>query len=397
MSLRQPPEPPLDLLVVGSSPISLLHAIRHKLSHGGQVQVVEKNQDIGGMWQVEDLFGVEGVEIGPHVMRRSRRAYRFLTDELGLGMEAMQPAPVRAVKINGANGFVPYEQDWRLCARELLQWKQPGYWRVAATGVEALKPLVAGVKHYARYLRNGRVTQHYPRGGCIELLAALRRKLDELGIPVLMGEAVLSIDVDTRRGESMVRTSVDAYRSRAVAINPHACLALSLDGIARPVPRKDASTVQAHFLVAGPAQPGIGFAFLGEESMVRMASDISRFCPGLEQTHPGHRLVTAWINPALQDPEDGGKLFGFLRDEGIIPRESTLVRYSQRTLPRSRIPQQDQQDMNRELAPLLTILGTDDLTIDLERSLPRFGWRRFAGRQNSSGHSGFRFRQDAQQ
>jgi hypothetical protein len=95
-----------DVIVIGSSPLLLIEAL-YLERKGHRVAVVEKRDRLGGAWYTIPLWEFESVEVGCHYIERSRKAYAFLQECLGV---ALEPHSVKAAWFNADN--VPEDEPF---------------------------------------------------------------------------------------------------------------------------------------------------------------------------------------------------------------------------------------------------------------------------------------------
>lgn len=98
------PETAFDDIVIGSSPMMLLQA--GMLARGGRrVCLVEREENLGGSWQIARLDNGERVEIACHVIECFPGIYEFLESASGAPFEPLQAQPIR---IHPSGMIFPY-------------------------------------------------------------------------------------------------------------------------------------------------------------------------------------------------------------------------------------------------------------------------------------------------
>ena len=65
------------ILIIGSSPISLMKAIL-EAKQGGEVFILEKNNILGGGWSYQNLEDLKNIELGPHYIKNRGNSYKKL-------------------------------------------------------------------------------------------------------------------------------------------------------------------------------------------------------------------------------------------------------------------------------------------------------------------------------
>lgn len=77
-----------DVIVIGSSPFSLLEALYHHRI-GNKVLILEQDSVCGGAWKSIDICGIEHVDLGCHLIGNDPLLLHFLEDYVGCDMVSM--------------------------------------------------------------------------------------------------------------------------------------------------------------------------------------------------------------------------------------------------------------------------------------------------------------------
>lgn len=353
-----------DVIVVGSSPICVMAAIKASRS-GASVLLLERNERLGGAWRLTSVFGIDDVEIGPHVMRRNRRAYREIQRVIGVTMVPMQPMPREIFQLDGRPRTIAYEQDWlKNLPRIVRDVKRVSLCR-ASLAEHVGKPIRRSANAYWKYLRNGSIPQHYPESGCRELLAAMQVSLAQHRVEVRTKCQAKVISLDTSVGRIALTTDSLDYSCSRVLVNPHLeGVEMRVDGARIAYDMEPDSTYQAHFLVRSGQGGSRTFNFLGEASGIRMVSDVTRFAQGLPDAYKDCQIYAAWINERYADPRDPEELMTILKHNGILHGSADLVDYEVSLFERRKLAGTAKERITQSMAPFVEILDTDDLTED---------------------------------
>ncbi len=340
-------------------------------THGESVLLAEAHPRMGGAWRLTTAFGLEQVEIGPHVMRRNRRAYRMIESALGLALLPVRPPPQEVHLQRGRFFRIPYEAPWlKHLISAVIPAAESDRPSRGSIGARRLIPLAKAARDYWKYVRAGTGIQHYPASGCRELLESMNRALQVQGVEVRNGLRVERLDLDVRTGRLRIVAGDDCFEAKRALLNPHVDgIQLAIDGIPIELDYVDDSTWQAHFLVKqSRSRPG-SFTFLGESSAVRMVSDISQFTPGLSQLHPECRLYTAWINPEYADVSGPRDAIAQLKAVGVIPHDALLLDHSINRFTRRKLTAPALESIRTSFGQFVEVLQTDDLTADCMKLL----------------------------
>jgi hypothetical protein len=162
----------VDELVVGASPLLLLHASR-QASRGRSVLLIDRSPEYGGAWSCGSWDALTNVELGSHYLYCDRPAYDVLS-EAGVDLVPMKPVPYfwrrRRLPIWRSHKVIPL--------RKALVQRMPG---------EFLKEL----KRSATY---GRF--YYPRTGAAGLVEALVANAAAACVMLRAGASCTAVEVD---------------------------------------------------------------------------------------------------------------------------------------------------------------------------------------------------------
>jgi hypothetical protein len=97
-----------DVVVVGTSPITLLEALYQ--SHlGKRVLILEEAPICGGAWKSIDVCGVYPVDLGCHTLGKNKQMQTFLETYVGCRMVSLDNPPAPFDSKNSPNGFYPLQ------------------------------------------------------------------------------------------------------------------------------------------------------------------------------------------------------------------------------------------------------------------------------------------------
>jgi hypothetical protein len=94
----------VDVVVVGTSPISLLEALYRHYS-GDRVLIVEEAKECGGAWKSIAICGVPHADLGCHTIGQNLQLMDFLREYVGCNMVSMDHPDLPYPGTSGSNGF----------------------------------------------------------------------------------------------------------------------------------------------------------------------------------------------------------------------------------------------------------------------------------------------------
>lgn len=88
-----------DRLIIGSSPIAVMHAVRFS-RQGDKVVLIDSDKSLGGAWKKTAVEGVGETECACHLIEFQGNAYRLIEDMIGVIFEPLNPQPVK-IQLDG--------------------------------------------------------------------------------------------------------------------------------------------------------------------------------------------------------------------------------------------------------------------------------------------------------
>ena len=95
----------MKIVLIGSSPAMLLHALVLSLKHNN-IEIHEAKKVIGGSWKTSDFFDLKNIETGTHIFAPWKDAtiysesLKILKNKLGLRLFKVTPNPTRIINKN---------------------------------------------------------------------------------------------------------------------------------------------------------------------------------------------------------------------------------------------------------------------------------------------------------
>lgn len=107
--------PDFDVIVVGSSPVSLLDAL-YECHSGKRVMILEEHGVCGGAWTYVDVCGIAHADLGCHQIGGDQNMRKFLEEYVGCKLVALDNPRVAygSNTRDDANGFYPSKGCWEL-------------------------------------------------------------------------------------------------------------------------------------------------------------------------------------------------------------------------------------------------------------------------------------------
>ncbi len=87
--------PHYDCIVVGSSPALLTEALYQSENGKKSVLIIEDQNCLGGAWGTMSLGDINDIEVGCHLIERSRKTYNFLIQNIGCSLVPLNPTPFK--------------------------------------------------------------------------------------------------------------------------------------------------------------------------------------------------------------------------------------------------------------------------------------------------------------
>ncbi|QIG51350.1 hypothetical protein G5V57_28735 [Nordella sp. HKS 07] len=347
-----------DVVVIGSSPLSLLEAVIGAES-GLRVCVVERAERLGGAWMTEDCLGLTGIETSPHVFMPHRAAYDLADAKLAGNFRTVPIQPVLHVRRNGAlfrDSTIPITKQMRyeLAMATVYHWD-------AGTGLwQAARYLLSRLAQMSGNRNPGEAK--YPGGGLTRWFDRIQIILRRIGVEARLGT---SVDVIQITGERVVVTTADGgeIRCRQVVLNNHISLrAMNVDQT--PVQLKLKQSISDHYtyVVRGTAPRGF-VQFAGEVPLV-LANDVSDYIPDLDQVYPGARVITARAKNGVPRSEAiATAFFDALRSVDYVSKNAEIVAAHHRELATSKMSRGTIRKITKAAGRRVKILTADELGI----------------------------------
>lgn len=347
-----------DVVVIGSSPLSLLEAVIGAES-GLRVCLVERAERLGGAWMTEDCLGLTGIETSPHVFLPHRAAYDLADAKLAGNFLATPIQPVLHVRRNGAlfrDSIIPITQQLRyeLAVATVYHWDAGnGLWQAARYLLSRLAQMSGN--------RNPGDAK-YPGGGLTRWFERIQIMLRRIGVETRLGISVDAVQI-VGGGVIVTMANGDEINSRQVVLNNHISLkALSVDRT--PIRLKLKHTISDHYtyVVKGTAPRGF-VQFAGEVPLV-LANDVSDYIPDLDRVYPGARVITARAKNGVPRSEAIATMyFDALRSVDYVSKSAEVIAAHHRELATTKMSRSTVRKIRKAAGRSVKILVADELGI----------------------------------
>ena len=260
---------------IGTGPISLLKAyLIAKENPNIKITILDSNPNFGGAWYSDKSPKGHEIESGCHIWSYSPEVYNFFRDEFGLELEAMNPSPVFV----GKYMKLPYSlknsiDTYKYIFKTLIKGKKP-----KTKGHPALHARIVGKKN------------KYPKMGSVELINALRFKIDQIpSIKIVSNFRI--VEVNLKETVQLVGTSsiIECDKIYLTSVSEIKKIKRNDSEITLEQEQVD----YIHFLLelSEPARKKMKYWRLMNDPVIHRISDISY------QTHHEENLLLVGIKP----------------------------------------------------------------------------------------------------
>ena len=211
----------IDVIVIGSSPVSLIEAT-YLAIQGNTVAIIDSADQIGGAWKMFDYGDVSNIDYGAHILNPLPKAYSFLKRMYGINMVKTEPQPILIVPrfkvVLRPSTVTPYFYlllnilvDATLCLCNLqiktTYYKVRGFF---AQGKQLFKKLM-------ELPNKKRVDFLYPQGGVTELLKKIEDKAIQSNVQIILETNIETLVVN--KGLCRLITSEMIFIAKKVVIS----------------------------------------------------------------------------------------------------------------------------------------------------------------------------------
>lgn len=350
-----------DVVVVGSSPLSLLEAI-YLRKKGKDVLVLEQNKNIGGAWATVDLPKLPNTQESCHIMLNDPLAYKFMKDKLGWDMQVLQPQP----RIILGNRSLHYNSLLRyfISFFRALQLRS-GKGEVASQGKVPFSYMLEKLWLTVYGLCNRRL--RYPKSGSPEMTQKLMAMIEQEGIPLMTSTPVTSIEINN--GEVNVATKEQKFVCREVVLTSGIGLEeLRINKQAIPLTLKKRHSIHIYLTVKDPTKKRFSYVHFPGNPTLNRIEDITDFSEEFKKNYPhDHKLILVQFQSKCTDMQKDKasvvSVVELLKEKQFIDTEAEMVDYCWHTYKGSLIDRNELEkigETNEQHIKVLTCHGITD-------------------------------------
>lgn len=350
------------MVLIGTSPLMMLQAL-HQHHAGRRVLVLDRARQHGGAWYTKDVWSYQSLEMGSHVVRNRRAAYRFLEDVLDIEL-----SPPHGLEF----GFVAGRRV------KLPTYRLKNALRSLWTDLRGLRlgEAWSGLPGALRVAAHARMPFQYPLAGCVSIVRRLAQMLDASGIEVQLGAEVEEIEIqpDRQGGICHTRDGPIGFRQIVIGQNAHAPTRVGAEPVAFTARSKVTTNVLLH--LRGHRRHDFSYFELRGDRLLRRVRNIGVYLkPPVEEPE---MVVVAHLNRARYErfPSDeacaAAVLERFVALQVVEP-DTALVEFGFDHLEQRKIELDELERLGAALAPALIAMPTWDLGEELTSMLRRGG------------------------
>ncbi len=351
-----------DVIVVGSSITSMIEAI-HLAREGKKVALVDRQEDIGGVWRLESCFGLDDVETTPHIFLPDAKAYRLISEYLNCKWAPWPLKPKMFVRRNSRfmnRLHIPIGHNLQnyFVLAVVKRWDKPR------------QSLIKRIRKFTKFMsekmwilaRTGSLNEPlYPVSGMKGLLDEARAALDKSNIARFQGVGVshleLSDDISTVRLDDG-----DVLSSRDICLNQHVDIKnIKIRDKDYSPEYQDCSSLNYN-LILKDCEPA-SFNYMIGVPEIYLVSDITDFYGSISEKFPGCRFITTRVGRKLAETKEPEELLAVLKETNVVSAAASVVRDDYVFYARKRLSRQYIKDITRSSGKRIYFLIAGDLGI----------------------------------
>ncbi|MBY0528822.1 MAG: hypothetical protein K2P51_01380 [Rhabdochlamydiaceae bacterium] len=256
-----------DVVVVGTSPISLLEAL-YQHHTGKKVLILEAASECGGAWKSISVCGVKHADLGCHQLGSDTRMIRFLKETVGCEIIAMDHPDKPPIPSNlGVNGF-------------------------------------------------------YFVNGCYEMIRNIEKMIRQTDMVLLLNHPLESVYIDPLEPQAIVSTRGLRYSTRKVIVTP--CSEIKLENHPTlPLDRQTTSKgkyYHLYMLIQDATAPRFSYLTGRGEGVSRMMN-LTHF---VDLDNSGNQLIVLQLHGERYF-NDAHKYMDHLKKQQLIEETATLI------------------------------------------------------------------------
>ena len=373
-----------NVIVVGSSPLLLLEAL-HQARLGRRVTVVESSDRLGGAWCEMKLFGLQRVEIAPHIVMYNRTTYDYFAQELKLNMQRMMPSPRYVWNSPIGRLWIPYAlSPFVAYVSAPLHYIRNKQYRAnfALIREEYFGRLGHATKLLLLWIFAGRKPSiEYPQRGTLELLDRIQELLVQAGVQVKLNTSVLSLE-KTDQG-MQVRCSDDSTVTAVkVVMTRHQHIArLVVNGNPVDGQYQFNTYTSVHLLVKTAHPSRSAFVLAKRDPLFQLYSDLTSY---MDDVPAGRRVIVLRLPNGKQstDRATAVNLVNHLRASGYLSADAELEDFHFSTFDQGRIRPEGLEPIETAFGESLMIFRSTNFSNSIGDRVSEWKSSRLAGSVN---------------
>lgn len=252
-----------DVVVIGTSPISLLEAL-YRYHSGSRVLILEEAKECGGAWKSLAICGVPHADLGCHTLGKDANILSFLQDYVGCKMVSMDKPEL------------VYNSSWS---------------------------------------PNG----YYPSKGCHEMIGNLLQLIEATDIVLLSNTLVESVYINSDQKEAVVKTKNKEFSTTKILVTSYT--GFKIDNLPQSQTPQKTKYYHVYLLIEDATAPRFSYHGGIGSGMVRMMN----LTPFVDLLDSGHQLVVIQTSQqAASSAPD--KFLEQLKKHNLIDNMARIVR-----------------------------------------------------------------------
>lgn len=338
------PRPGSELVVVGSSPLMLMHALAHARS-GCRVRILDRAAVVGGSWKTPAMLGFSSVECGVHLLENRPGLYARL-EAMGIDLAV------------DTDGFLLWKgRRYPLSGSRAFFHAMVAFNALRRGHFDAFRRIGRSAINSARHVR---VPLRYPAEGCRQIHRRLSGLLEAEGATLRLGTAIDLIDVDSD-GRVRCHTSLGLETADHVLIASRAHAPIRVDGHPLAVAVETGETCSVVLRVRCRRPPGYTYVEILGDALLKRVRDVTRFTQPAVPS--GEALLCVQMRDAGRqylEARSGEELARHLCSLGLLDPADEVVAWERADYRLQTIGNADLQRLSRKTAGRVIAVPTTD-------------------------------------
>jgi NAD(P)-binding Rossmann-like domain len=352
-----------DVIIIGSSPLSLLEAALLKRS-GKSVCVIDRNDRLGGAWLTEDALTLQGIETTPHLFVPEQSAYKALDELLDGQFQELPQQPhllVSRTSFPFKKSLIPMSQQIRVALAmffaEHIDSKKKRLHRRVIRGVKFLYRQI----YYNKLLVNCGQAK-YPRFGLSKWFERIAVIFEREQITLKLQKRVMSIETHAKKCRVAIEGGTSLVAGRVI-LSRHSDLKFFVNGVGLDLIEPKRRYSNHLTFVVKNSRPMPFIHAIGNTKLM-LFNDITDTAEQMNLSFPDCRLITMRTNATDEPIEiDHESSFQELKRLGLLSAEAEMLSHHERQICTSTLSRQSVETIRTQFSGTVDFLLTDDLGI----------------------------------